>query len=407
MRAAFLLLLVFAALAAAGCDTAGDAPREPTEIRLSDADRAVIQQSNAFGVGLFARVAADEPDNLMLSPLSASVALTMLLNGTDGTTYDQIHTMLGYAPGQSLAAVNASYQSLVSQLLTADDAVELAIANAVFYDSTYQADFVPSFFDTMADAFSARVEALDFTAPSAVGAVNGWASEHTNGRIPRVLDQIDSGLVLFLMNAVYFKGDWTTQFSPARTAPGAFRTAAGTTVQVPMMHGSIPSLMVAGDGYQALEMPYGRGNFSMVVVLPDTTLPVFAERLAGGLWDEITAGLDSRESAWTALDVTLPKFTFSFERWLNDDLRALGMTDAFEPDLANLSRMGSGLFVNFVKQNTFVDVNEEGTEAAAVTTVGVGIVSAPPSFVANRPFVFAVRERTTHTLLFLGQVAQP
>ncbi|WP_420457255.1 serpin family protein [Rubrivirga sp.] len=403
-------LLVALALAATGCDTTGPgASGPPTEITLTAEAEALINHSNAFGVGLFAEVAATDDRNLMLSPLSASVALTMLLNGTDGDTYAQIRDMLGYAPDQDLDAVNAAYQSLRTQLLAADPEVQFALANAVFYDQAFdQASPVKApFLAAMRGPFDATVQSLDFGSPSAPGVINGWASDHTEGRVPKVIEEIGADLVLVLMNALYFKGDWSAQFDPARTTASDFTLADGRTVQTPIMTGLVPALTVRGDGYSALELPYGRANFSFVVLMPDDAgLADFARQLDAGFWADATTRLDAA-GAFSGVEVGLPRFSFTTDKFLNDQLKALGMVDAFGP-AADLSRMSdAGLYVDFVKQNTFLRVDEEGSEAAAVTTVGVALESAGPSFYANRPFVFAIRERTTDTLLFIGQVADP
>ncbi|MEM6288315.1 MAG: serpin family protein [Bacteroidota bacterium] len=411
-RIAWLLVLALSlvALALTGCDLAGtDPPTDPVPIELDATGKALVEQSAAFGTGLFAQVAADEEDDVMLSPLSASVALTMLLNGADGETYAQIHEMLGYAPEQDLDAVNAAYRSLREQLLAADPSVQLALANAIFYDEAFDAasPFKAPFLAAMRGPFDATVEGLDFAAPASVDVVNGWAADNTNDRIPTVLDELDPDLVMLLMNALTFKGDWTAPFDADLTADAPFRLGDGTTTDVPTMNGKLPARLVAGDGYQALELTYGRQNFSMVVFLPEADLPAFAGLLDAGLWTDATTRLDAIEAP-SDVEVRLPRFTFSFERTLNDDLQALGMVDAFD-GRADLSRLNDDprLQVSFVKQNTFVDVGEEGTEAAAVTTIGVERTSLGPSFVADRPFVFAVRERTTNTLLFIGQVTDP
>lgn len=403
-------------VALAACDTAAPPVDDPTPIELSELQTALVVQSNAFGVGLFAEVAAEDEGNLMLSPLSASVVLTMLLNGADGETYSQIRDVLGYGPGTDLGAINAGYGDLRDQLLAADPDVQLALANAVFYDRAYDAafPFKTPFLDAMRGPFDARVDALDFGDPGSVDVVNGWASDNTDGRVPTVLDEINPDLVLFLLNALYFKGDWTRPFDPDRTAPADFRLASGETVQVPTMSGDLPALLVQGDGYQAAELAYGRGNFSMLLLMPDEgPLADFAADLGAGLWTDATTRLDTAgrggPDGWGEILVRLPTFTFEYEKELNGPLKALGMEDAFVRGVADLSRMGDDprLYVDFVKQNTFVEVNEEGTEAAAVTTGGVGVTSLPPSFVADRPFVFAIRERTTNTLLFIGQLADP
>ena len=402
------------AVALAGCDLLGadpEPPSTPATIALTATDEAVVGQSNAFGVGLFARVAAEDGGNLMLSPLSASAALTMLLNGADGETYAQIHEMLGYGPALDLDAVNGSYESLRRQLLAADPAVRLALANAVFYDRTFFAAAPPKspFLAALRGPFGAEVRDLDFGDPGAVDVVNGWASANTEGKVPKVLDAISRDLVMILMNALYFKGDWTTPFERSRTAPADFRLADGATVPVPTMSGEVQALRTAGDGYTAVELPYGRRNFSMVVLVPDSVgLGDFAARLDAGLWDDATTRLDAAADAWGPVEVRLPLFGFSYERELNEPLKALGMVDAFDDRRADLTRISDArLSVSFVKQNTFVEVNEEGTEAAAVTTVGVRATSAPAPFAVDRPFVFGLRERTTNTLLFIGQVADP
>ena len=402
----------------AGCDLAGDPPATtPKAIDLTPQARVLVRQSSAFGVRLYARVAAGEPGNLMLSPLSASVALTMLLNGADGDTYAQIRDMLGYAPEQDLASANESYRSLREQLLAADPQVAFSLANSVFYDVRYDSlsPFKAPFLAAMRESFDASVGSLDFAAPASVGVVNRWASDHTAGRVPRVIDRIDPGDVMFLMNALSFKGDWSTPFDLAATRPGPFELAGGGTVQAPMMNGEVPALLVQGDGYAALELPYGRRNFSFVALLPDdpaTPLATFAERLEAGLWTDATTRLDAKDAAqseWGDVLVALPKLSFSFKKVLNDQLQALGMRDAFTDGVANLSRMNADrrLFVTAVQQNAFLHVDEKGTEAAAVTRVEVGVVSLGPHFFATRPFVFGIRERSTNTLLFIGQVANP
>ena len=405
------LLALMLAVTVAGCDTSsGSSETTPTVIELSATARDVVAQSNAFGVGLFAETAAGQPGNLMLSPLGASAALTMLLNGADGETAAQIRDVLGYAGGD-LDAVNQAYRSLTGQLLAADPAVQFTLANAVFYDRQFSqgSPFKPAFLAAMDGPFGARVEGLDFLAPASVDVVNRWAEESTNGRVPKVLAEINRDDVLYLLNALYYKGAWSTPFDPDRTAPADFRLADGRTVRVPTMAASVPAITVRGEGYEALELPYGRRNFSMVVLMPDGDAPLagFADDLRDGLWTDAAARLDA-QTAWPETIVRLPRFSFSYEKALNDQLRALGMVEAFTDD-ADLTRMNDDprLLVTLVKQNTFVEVNEEGTEAAAVTTVGVGVTSAPPSFAVDRPFVFAIRERTTGALLFIGQVADP
>jgi serpin B len=159
--------------------------------------------------------------------------------------------------------------------------------------------------------------------------------------------------------------------------------------------------------YSALEMPYGRKNFSMVLIVPNNNLSDFYQSFDINTWNEITSTFDQMNS-WNETMVQLPKFKFDYEKKLNDQLIAMGMVDAFSPMAADLSGISDAdIFVSFVKQNTFVEVNEEGTEAAAVTTIGIELTSVGPYFVVDKPFIFAIRERTTNTLLFIGGVTNP
>jgi len=212
------------------------------------------------------------------------------------------------------------------------------------------------------------------------------------------------------MNALYFKGDWSYQFDKDLTSDRPFYTDGTNSVSVSTMKGEIGSKAASGDGFLAIEMPYGRTNFTMVVLVPEGTLADFNASFTAEKWNTITSVFDDVEK-YSELTVYMPKFKFSYEKFLNDQLKSMGMIDAFIPDVANLSGISdASIYVNFVKQNTFVEVDEKGTEAAAVTTIGVYATSFPPQpreFVIDKPFVFAIRERTTNTLLFIGQVANP
>lgn len=401
----FLIFAVFIS----GCkkDNSSSAEQQPKQIELTAKSAEVIQKNNLFGIDLYKTVALDDAgENLMLSPLSASAALTMLLNGCDGDTRQQIMEMLGYGDF-SVEEINETYNSLVDQLLVADQEVQLGLANAVFYRNGF--DIMPSYMDAMQNEFNAHIEGLNFDAPEALETINGWASDNTNGKIPEVINQISGDAVMFLLNALYFKGSWSQKFDPEGTVEEAFNFDDGTSANVPFMHGEIPSRMFEGEGYKVLELTYGRKNFSMVLVVPGNGLEAFNQQFERDTWIEITEMLNGQSEM--DVDVSMPRFTFEYEKVLNDQLALLGMIDAFDPVLADLSGISDhSLVVSFVKQNTFVDVNEEGTEAAAVTTIGIEVTSIgdpPPTFRIDKPFIFAIRERTTNTLMFIGQVVSP
>lgn len=380
----------------------------PKSIDLTAEAPQAIESSNEFGIELFTKVAEEESKNLMLSPLSASTALTMLLNGCGGDTYTQLQGTLNYPSGMTIGDINEAYKSLVGQLLEADPKVKLALANAIFYRNGFSVK--APFLAVMDNDYKAQTEGLDFNAPSALTTINKWANDNTNGKIPKVLNEIDPYAVMFIMNALYFNGDWSYQFDKSLTQELPFYPDGGNSLDVTTMNGEVGSKVSGGNGYRAIEMPYGRTNFTMVVIVPDGTLSDFYPSFTPQMWDQLTSDLDGMPEFGKTI-VFMPKFKFSYEKYLNDQLKSMGMVDAFIPYQADLSGISdNSIYVDFVKQNTFVEVDEEGTEAAAVTTIGINVVSMPPQpnqFVIDKSFIFAIRERTTNTLLFIGQVLNP
>jgi serpin B len=226
-----------------------------------------------------------------------------------------------------------------------------------------------------------------------------------------MVGEIPAGMIMYLINAVYFKGDWTSAFDRGRTADADFHLASGGTVQVPMMHvnAGFRTFYSEQAAVHGVELPYGGGAFTALAIAPWDDRPIadVLTDLTPGEWDAWMAALDAAEPADAM--VALPRFGLEYERTMNEDLQALGMTDAFDPVLADFSRLvqGGGVHISEVKQKTFLKVDEEGTEAAAATSVGVRVVSAPPYFRFDRPFLFAIRERFSGTILFIGVIGDP
>jgi len=386
----------------------GEPDITPKVIELTPAASQVISAGNEFGIELFTKVAETENNNFMLSPLSASTALTMMLNGCGGNTFTQLRNTLKYSSEMQSEDINEAYKSLVDQLLKADPKVTFTLANAIFYRLGFSVK--SQFINTIKENFKAKIEGLDFTSPSALNTINKWASDNTNGKIPKVLDQISDDAVMFIMNALYFKGDWSYQFDKSKTTDRPFYPDNLPEVMVSTMNGETGAKVVYSEKYKAIEMPYGRTNFTMIVIVPEGGLKSFNESFDDELWNSLTSEFDEMKEFGKRI-VYFPKFKFSYEKILNDQLKAMGMVDAFIPYVANLSDISDAeIFVSFVKQNTFVEVDEEGTEAAAVTTIGENLTSIPPQpqqFVVDKSFIFAIRERTTNTLLFIGQVVNP
>jgi serine protease inhibitor len=346
-------------------------------------------------------------ENIFMSPLSASMALGMTMNGAEGTTFEEMRSSLGFG-ARTYQELNSSYKSLIALLRGLDPKVEFKIANAVYYDLADIGSAVePTFLSESKEFFDAEVKGLDFRRPETVDTVNAWANTNTNGKIPKILDSIEAQIVMLLMNAIYFKGDWRAGFDADETRDDVFHAPGGDiTVRMMNRKGGFRSGRTANA--IVVELPYGGDAFTMTILLPDEGVAIdsYLSGLTAAGWQQATTGLRDAE-----VDLALPKFKLAWEDTLNDELKALGMRQAFVPDGARFTRisrsMGEHLYIDFVKQKAFVDVNEVGTEAAAVTVVGVGVTSAPMPVRIDRPFVFAIREKLSGTVLFLGKIVKP
>jgi serpin B len=413
MRALAVIPLLSLALVSCGDPTG---PELITELPrpLTVAEEAVIAGSNAFALDLLREVAGDTASNVFLSPLSASMALGMTLNGTAADTWTQMRDVLGFA-GLDEPEINEAYHDLIALLLDLDPAVTLGLGNSIW--AREGIPFDTAFYERVTEYFDAEVREMDFTDPATVEAINAWVDDVTNGRIPEMLDSIPDGMIMYLINAIYFYGDWRAQFDRANTRSGPFYRADGTTVQVPFMSLDHDFRTFWTEAAMGVELPYGGDAFTAVAVLPEpgSTIEELVAGLDAATWTEWITQLD--ESGEDEAMVVLPRFELEYERMLNDDLMALGMTDAFSELQADFTRLtpvdlpaGEGppyVFVSEVKQKTFLRVDEEGTEAAAATSVGIGLTSGPMTFQFDRPFLFAIRERLSGTILFIGVIGDP
>ncbi|MGH7699789.1 MAG: serpin family protein [Gemmatimonadales bacterium] len=414
-----LRVLLLAGLAAACYEPSAPADRAPARItalprELTAAERRLIEADNRFAFKILRELAAREsPDsNIFVSPLSMAMALGMTYNGAAGATAEGMARALELE-GLTLDEVNHSYRDLIALLRGLDPRVTFEIANSIWYDLDYAAVFQPGFIETNQTYFDATVQALDFGDPTAAGTINGWVNESTRGRIPTIVpDPIpEDDVIMYLINAIYFKGDWIERFDKRLTRDAPFRRRDGSTATVRMMsHGKEVDARVAYDGgIGILDLPYGGGAYSMTIALPPEPgdIEAFTAELTQERWDAWIAALDS-----TSVQVFLPKFRQAYApEGLIPVLKTLGMTPAFCDELGtDFSGIGGSpgdLCITSVDHKAFVDVNEEGTEAAAATAVGVGLTSAPPSFTVDRPFVFAIRENLSGTILFLGRIVHP
>ena len=379
---------------------------------LTAGERQLVAANNQFAFAFFGALAARAgPDsNLFVSPVSIAMALGMTVNGAAGTTRDSMLHALQLS-GLSMDEVNRGYRSVIDLLRGLDSGVEFTLANSIWARAGYS--FGAAFLDDARTYFDATVRTLDFAAPTAAQTINDWVNAQTRGKIPEIVDSpIPRDVIMYLINAIYFKGSWTQQFDRALTRDAPFTLRGGGTVIAPMMshRDAAPARYYAGDGVTIVDLPYGGRAWSMTIVLPRTAADI--DSLVAGLtqerWDGWMAALDTG-----GVLVTMPKFTLRYDRELRDVLSTLGMGIAFYRDLADFTRLipADRAYISKVKHKTFVDVYEEGTEAAAVTSVEISRVvccsGGPPHVIVDRPFLVAIRERLSGTILFLGRVMNP
>jgi serine protease inhibitor len=398
-----LLLLTFLF----SCNNAENEPKV-TDLTPNEKSAKIIAADNQFGFELFRKVDAslNEPKNTMISPMSVSLALAMVYNGTAGDTKAQMEQMLHKA-GMTSEDINQSYKDLVAALISHDPKVELSISNAIFYRNTFPVK--DAFKTTNQNFYNAEVEGLDFTKNTeTLNKVNVWVNTNTKGKIDKIIEQVKAEDIMYLLNAIYFNGEWKYRFDTKETADRSFTKEDNTVVQVPTMKIEKPFNYFNHTDFQLLEMPYGSGKYSMLIFLPQT----------GKKTDNVISLLNPENvNDWISKlseqkkEVFLPKFEFKFDNSLKDELAALGMTDAFNDAKANLSGISEAakLVITEVMHKTYIKVDERGTEAAAVTGITVGVTSVGPdiSFRVDHPFVFAIREKDTQAILFIGKVMDP
>ena len=408
----FLCLMCLVSLIFAGCNNLGAifSDEERDEPETVSIDTNVVTANTQFGFDLFNEIRKIEQDkNIFISPLSISIALAMTLNGASGETEQAMANTL-HLQGLDSKAINPGYAGLRQALQVADPKVILTIANSLW--ARQDVPFKQDFLQRNTQFFGAEVSTLDFTDPNTLTTINQWVNTNTNGKITKILDEINLDMVLFLINAIYFKGTWQTEFDPSRTRDGTFYLATGDEKQIPIMTrtGDYPYYENYEAEFQAISLPYGDGRMSMYIFLPypESDLNTFLDSLNTENWESWVSQLREQE-----VFLSMPKFKLEYEKTLNNSLQSLGMGIAFAPGLADFSQMadlealGKNLYIGEVLHKAVVEVNEEGTEAAAVTSVGIRATSAPPAFMANRPFFFAIRDNETKTVLFMGTVVDP
>jgi serpin B len=347
--------------------------------------------------------------NMFISPTSLAYALAMTYNGADGATQQAMAQAL-HVQGMGIPAVNEAFAALMQATQQADPDVTLTIANALW--AREGLSFAPDFLQRNQQYYHAEVDVLDFDDPGAVATINGWVSKQTHGKIPSIVDELKPETIMVLINAIYFKGGWTEPFDEDETTDLPFTLLDGTTKEVPMMTQFDSYRYYAGEDFQAVSLPYGKERIMMTIFLPseETTLPAWLQQLDATTWRQWLDNMSEEDGS-----VRLPRFKLEDDHSLEDTLTHMGMGLAFDCTQADFSRMYAmpNVCISSVRQKTFVEVNEEGTEAAAATSVEMELTSAMPmpaepfTMIVDRPFFFAIHDDETGAILFMGMIVEP
>ena len=393
----FLFAMAVAAVSfAQGHEPASDGSK-PKTITLTDAERELVKANNNFALRLFREARTEE--NAILSPLSITYALGMLNNGATGRTQQEINEVLGFGEAGA-AAINAFFRKMLTEAPKLDD-TKVAIGNTIFVNEGMGYRLQDAFVQTVNNYYDAQPQARNFTDGKTMDVINQWASDHTNGMIKQILDaeSFDPMAVSYLLNAIYFKGDWTEEFDPQSTTEESFNGGDA----VPMMrHAFYSGLDYAeNDLYQAVSLPYGLGAYKMTIFLPKEgkTVADVLNQMTDESWKNFSEDY--------AVDVKLPRFETQTDQDLKEIMSNLGMPTAFIPTYADFPYFcNEQIYISLMKQVAKIKVNEQGSEAAAVTIIGEKATSCKPNYAAfhaTRPFLYLITEQSTGVVFFIGQ----
>jgi serine protease inhibitor len=404
----FIVIFMLSAGILSSCEKSDEpSENEPPQIELNLKSAEIIEADKAFGFELLREVYnLSEKDNLMISPLSVSYALGMTYNGAAGTTLEAFRDVLHF-DDLTDQQVNVTYKDLMGQLVTLDDNVEFSIANSIWYRLGF--DVLAEFIATNQEYFDAAVEEIDFSDPQTVEIINQWIEDKTNGKIKDMLDFIPVDAVMYLINAIYFNAQWKYEFDKEKTYEDNFFLADGSGHLTDYMVVNGNFNYTSNEDFSAVELPYSDSAFSMVVMLPsgDKTVSDLVANLDTEHWDSWF-----ENSSTTGVQVELPKFKYGFKSLLNDPLCNLGLEVAFSSYAADFTRIrpAGGIFISRVIHQTFIDVQEEGTEAAAATIVELSFSvseDTPIFFRVYKPFLYVIKENSTGAIVFIGTVGNP
>ena len=404
MKTYKLPIILSLALAFLGTSCSQDPITPEFDYNLKSAK--LIETNNDFGLKLLKIVfEEDEKPNIMISPASVSIALGMAYNGAETSTMDAFEEVLNYE-GLTREEINEITKELIQVLVTNVTGNLLEVANSMWYDKGFPVE--PEFISRNSYFYDAEVNELDFGIADAVKTINDWVKDNTNGKIEEIIDSIDPAVMMILINAIYFNCVWDIEFDPDLTHQANFFNEDGSVFgKIDMMQVEEKFKVANNDSFSAVELPYKNGKFSMLLFLPseESSVDQLVQALDGETWNSWLEGFYKQEE----VSVFLPRFEFEFERSLADDLKAMGLEIAFS-DQADFSSISTiPLHIADVIHKTYIKVNEEGTEAAAVTAVIMELTSAGPinEIRLDRPFLFAITENSSKSIVFMGKVSEP
>ena len=373
-------------------------------------DSNLISANTRFAFNLFRGLIADDRNkNIFISPLSISMALTMTYNGAGGTTREAMTRTLNFG-SMSLEEINQGYSNLIGSLENADQSFSMLIGNSIWMKKEFEPLVKSSFIDRLKAYYNSEAFIRNFGNPQTVNEINGWVDEITEGKIKEMIQKVDPELVMILLNAIYFKGEWLTKFDEDKTQRQDFFLPEGNTIKVDMMSTSGNFSYYSGKNCQVVRLPYGRDKLAMYIFLPNEV--VLLDSFIANLNQTTHKEYIDRLRYVPNFEVKLPKFKLEYGvKRLNSVLEKLGMEIAFKPYVANFSGIAStdleNLFISYVNHKAIIEVNEKGTEAAAATSIGIGITSFLPNFIVNRPFFFEIIDDRSGSIIFMGKILNP
>ena len=406
MKTIFLLaVLPFFFLFCNSCIDNPVSALEEEPLQLSAEEKFLLQKNSRFSFSIFNQINQQSLNsNTFISPLSIFLALGMTYNGAANATKDSLASVLGIE-NLSDDEFNKTISSLINALLRSDPKLIMKIANSIWIREGFLVE--NEFINVNQKYFNASIRNMNFSDGNAAQIINQWVSSNTNGYIDKIIESIPPHMVMYLINAVYFEGKWKHSFDKDKTYNGIFYLPDGSHKMCKMMKQTSSFKVSESNNFIAVDLPYGNSSFSMTFVLPheNTDINTLISSIDYNTWNDLMNNSSEREMVFS-----MPKFKFSYEvADMKTALANLGVGICFDPYNANFTRINSlgGLFIDEVKHKAFIEVDEEGTKAAAVTSIGIGIVSTPPAVVLNRPFLFFIRESVSNSLLFMGKIVNP